>query len=51
MKRVLTWGGAAFLVFMIATRPQESAGAVGKALGFIGDVAQGFASFLTGVVS
>jgi hypothetical protein len=50
IKKVLTWGGLAFLVFFIAYRP-DSAANVAKAIGDgIGSVLSGMGDFLAGVV-
>lgn len=51
IKKILTWGGLAFLVFFIAYRPQEAGGVVSSIASAIGDVGQGFATFLTGLVT
>lgn len=51
IKKILTWGGLAFLVFFIAYRPQEAGGVVSSIAGAIGDVGSGFATFLTGLVT
>ena len=51
VKKVLTWGSIAFLVFFVAYRPQ-SAASVFRSLGSnIGDVASGFSQFFTSLVS
>ncbi|HYN93313.1 MAG TPA: hypothetical protein VES42_05650 [Pilimelia sp.] len=50
-KKVLTWGGLAFLLFFIAFRP-ESAAEVFKSLGgAIGDIAEGVGDFFTSLVA
>jgi hypothetical protein len=50
VKKVLTWGGIAFLIFYVAYRPQ-SAATVFKSIGnSIVDVAQGFGTFITSLV-
>ncbi|WP_169732265.1 hypothetical protein [Glycomyces tenuis] len=51
LKKILTWGGLAFLVFFIAYRPDEAGGVVSSIAGAIGDVGNGFASFITGLVT
>lgn len=51
LKKILTWGGLAFLVFFIAYRPGEAGDVVGTIAGAIGDVGNGFASFITGLVT
>jgi len=51
VKKVLTWGGIAFLVFFVAFRP-DSAADVAKTLGGgIMDIAQGFGDFFTNLVA
>jgi len=50
IKKILTWGGLAFLVFFIAYRPNEASGIVGQIASGIGDVAQGMGDFIAGVV-
>lgn len=51
IKKILTWGGLAFLVFFIAYRPKDASGIVGNVVSAVGDVAQGFGDFLSGVIS
>ncbi|MEV1287164.1 hypothetical protein SAMN05444365_101489 [Micromonospora pattaloongensis] len=51
VKKILTWGGIAFLIFFIAFRP-DSAADVFKSLGAgIMDIAQGFGDFFTSLVA
>jgi hypothetical protein len=51
VKKILTWGGVAFLIFFIAFRP-DSAAQVAKSLGGgIVDIAQGFGDFFTNLVA
>jgi hypothetical protein len=51
VKKILTWGGIAFLIFFIAFRP-DSAAQVAKSLGGgIVDIAQGFGDFFTNLVA
>lgn len=51
VKKVLTWGGLAFLLFFIAFRP-DSAAEVFKSLGGgLTDVAQGLGDFFTSLVA
>lgn len=47
MKKFLTWGGLALLVFFVAFRPVEAADTVGRLAGGILDVANGFAAFFS----
>jgi hypothetical protein len=50
-KKVLTWGGIAFLVFFMASRP-ASAADVFRTIGQgIVDVAGGFSDFFTNLVA
>jgi hypothetical protein len=51
VKKVLTWGGLAFLLFFIAFRP-EAAAQVFRNLGSnIADIAQGLGDFFTSLVA
>ncbi len=51
IKKVLTWGGIALLIFFIAFRPQ-SAAEVFKSIGSsIMDIATGFGDFFTNLVA
>ncbi|GGK30425.1 hypothetical protein GCM10010124_24020 [Pilimelia terevasa] len=51
VRKVLTWGGLAFLLFFVAFRP-ESAANVFRAIGAgIADVAQGLGEFFTNLVA
>jgi hypothetical protein len=51
VKKVLTWGSIAFLIFFIAYRP-ESAAQVAKSIGSgLADLANGFTDFFTNLVS
>ena len=51
VKKVLTWGGIAFLIFYVAYRPQSAAQVFKSIGGNIVDVAQGFGTFLSSLVS
>ncbi|WP_460539556.1 hypothetical protein [Glycomyces halotolerans] len=51
IKKILTWGGLAFLVFFIAYRPDDAGSVVSTIANAIGDVGSGFAAFLTGLVT
>ena len=51
VKKVLTWGAIAFLVFFMAYRPTQAATVFKSVGGSIVDVAQGFGSFLSNLVS
>ncbi|GAA0959873.1 hypothetical protein [Virgisporangium aurantiacum] len=51
VKKILTWGSIAFLVFFVAYRP-ESAAQVAKSIGSgLADLADGFTNFFTSLVS
>lgn len=51
VKKVLTWGGIAFLIFFMAYRP-ESAASVFKTIGSgILDIGNGFSNFFSSLVS
>lgn len=51
VKKVLTWGGIAFLIFFVAYRPQNAA-QVFKSLGAgIMDIATGFGDFFSSLVA
>ncbi len=51
VKKVLTWGSIAFLIFFIAYRPQ-SAAQVARSIGNgIMDLATGFGDFFTSLVA
>ncbi|WP_168801391.1 hypothetical protein [Glycomyces buryatensis] len=51
MKKILIWGGVAFLVFFVAFRPNEASDVVGNLAGGILDAANGFAAFFTNLVT
>jgi hypothetical protein len=51
LKKFLTWGGLAFLVFFVAFRPSEASDVVGNLAGGILDAANGFAAFFTNLVT
>lgn len=51
VKKILTWGGIAFLVFFIAFRPDESAEVFKSIGGGIMDIATGFGDFFTNLVA
>ena len=51
VKKILTWGGLAFLLFFIAFRP-DSAAEVAKSLGgTLNDIGQGLGDFVSGLVA
>jgi hypothetical protein len=45
VKKVLTWGGIAFLIFFVAYRPQSAAEVVKSIGGALMDIAGGFGDF------
>jgi len=51
VKKVLTWGGIAFLVFFVAYRPDPAANVFKTLGGNIVDIAGGFSDFFTKLVS
>ncbi|MFC4334863.1 hypothetical protein [Salininema proteolyticum] len=51
IKKILTWGGLAFLVFFVAMRPDDAGNIIQSLAGGLLDVANGFASFFTGLVT
>jgi hypothetical protein len=51
VKKVLTWGGIAFLIFFVAYRPDAAANVFKSLGGGLVDIAQGFGDFFTGLVS
>lgn len=51
MKKTLTWGGIAFLVFFVAFRPESAGNVVMTIAGSIGDIGSGFATFISNLVS
>ena len=51
VKKILTWGGIAFLIFFIAFRPDESAEVFKSLGGAIMDIATGFGDFFTNLVA
>ena len=51
VKKILTWGGIAFLIFFIAFRPDSAAEVVKSLGGGIMDIAQGFGDFFTNLVA
>lgn len=51
LKKILTWGGLAFLIFFVAYRPDEAGNVVSSLAGGIMDVANGFANFFTNLVT
>lgn len=50
VKKVMTWGGIAFLIFFIAYRPQSAANVFRTIGSGIVDIANGFGNFFTSLV-
>jgi hypothetical protein len=50
-KKILRWGGLAFLVFFIAYRPQSAANVVSSLGGGLLDIANGFGDFFASLGS
>jgi len=51
LKKFLTWGSVAFLVFFVAMRPGPAASVFRTIGSSIGDVASGFSAFFSNLVS
>ncbi|GGJ92133.1 hypothetical protein GCM10010123_22420 [Pilimelia anulata] len=51
VKKVLTWGGLAFLLFFVAFRPESAANVFKSIGGGIADVAEGLGEFFTNLVA
>ncbi|MBT8224925.1 MAG: hypothetical protein HKP61_11410 [Dactylosporangium sp.] len=51
VKKVLTWGSIAFLIFFVAYRPQSAANVFRTLGSSIVDVAGGFSEFFASLVS
>ncbi|GAB3144170.1 hypothetical protein GCM10027290_21910 [Micromonospora sonneratiae] len=51
VKKFLTWGGIAFLIFFIAFKPNSAADVFKSLGGGIVDIAQGFGEFVTNLVA
>lgn len=50
MKKVLSWGGLALLVFFIVTRPGEAANVTRSLGNGLKDIATGFSTFVSNLV-
>ena len=50
MKKLLTWGGIAFLVFFVAFRPESAGNVVTTIVGTIFAIGEGFATFISTLV-
>ncbi|HXS64680.1 MAG TPA: hypothetical protein VN767_17625 [Streptosporangiaceae bacterium] len=49
MKKVLTWGGIAFVIYYLATSPQGAAHVVDGAINWLKSAGNSFASFLNSI--
>jgi hypothetical protein len=47
MKKVLTWGLVAFLIWYVVTRPNDAAGVLRQIGGFLAGIARGLGSFVS----
>ncbi|HEX2356862.1 MAG TPA: hypothetical protein VHI50_10435 [Micromonosporaceae bacterium] len=51
LKKILAWGGVAFLIFFIAFRPDSAADMFKSLGGGIMDIATGFSDFFSSLVA
>jgi hypothetical protein len=51
VRKILTWGGIAFLIFFVTFRPDEAGNVFSDIGGGIIDVAAGFGDFFTSLVA
>jgi hypothetical protein len=51
LKKILAWGGVAFLIFFIAFRPDSAADMFKSLGGGIMDIATGFGDFFSSLVA
>jgi hypothetical protein len=51
VKKVLTWGGLAFAIFFVATRPQNAAQVLKSLGGGLKDIAVSFGDFFASLVA
>lgn len=51
VKKILTWGSIAFLIFFVAYRPTQAAGVVRTIGGSLMDIATGFGDFFSNLVA
>ncbi len=49
VKKIVSWGLLAFLVFYLVTRPAEAAGVVQSLVGGLKNVGVGLSNFVTGL--
>ena len=50
LKKILIWGGVAFLIFYVATRPSDAAGGVHSLFSGLQTVGAGFGDFVSGIL-
>jgi hypothetical protein len=51
VKKILTWGGLAFLIFFVAYRPTSAADVFKSLGGTLQDIAQGLGDFFSNLVA
>ncbi|NUT21454.1 MAG: hypothetical protein HOV77_19945 [Hamadaea sp.] len=51
VKKILVWGGLAFLIFFVAFRPDSAANVVKSMGGTVMDIAQGVGDFVSSLVA
>jgi hypothetical protein len=51
IKKILTWGGLAFLIFFVVTQPDQAGGVVRSLAGGLGDIGNGLGGFISNIVS
>jgi hypothetical protein len=51
VKKILVWGGLAFLIFFVAFRPDAAATVVKSMGGTVMDIAQGVGDFVSSLVA
>lgn len=51
LKKILTWGGLAFVIFYIAYSPTDAATLLKSVGGTLRDIGQGFGDFVTNLVA
>jgi hypothetical protein len=51
VKKILTWGVAAFVIFFVAFRPDAAAAVVKSMGGTLMDIAQGLGDFFSSLVA
>ncbi|HEX3732078.1 MAG TPA: hypothetical protein VHU91_04035 [Mycobacteriales bacterium] len=50
LKKILIWGGVAFLIFYVATRPSDASAGVHSLFGGLQTVGSGFGDFVSGLL-